>query len=89
MIARRSAWRCDTHWNTVTQFRPVPLSLVREIWKARPMNVALEKVCPLHQKATVRRSMTAEEWEAACEEVFSESAEVGCDEGCLNRFGFA
>jgi hypothetical protein len=30
-------------WNAVTQFRPVPLSLVREIWKARPMNTALEK----------------------------------------------
>jgi hypothetical protein len=28
----------------VTQFRPVPLSLVREIWKARPMNTALEKL---------------------------------------------
>jgi len=29
-------------WNAVTQFRPVPLQIVREIWKARPMNVALE-----------------------------------------------
>jgi hypothetical protein len=28
----------------VTQFRPVPLSLVREIWKARPMNLALDKL---------------------------------------------
>jgi hypothetical protein len=28
----------------VTQFRPVPLSVVREIWKASPMNVALDKL---------------------------------------------
>jgi hypothetical protein len=28
----------------VTQFRPVPLQIVREIWKARPMNMALEKL---------------------------------------------
>jgi hypothetical protein len=31
-------------WKTVTQFRPVPLSVVREIWKARPMNVTLDKL---------------------------------------------
>ena len=31
-------------WNAVTQFRPVPLQIVREIWKARPMNVALDKL---------------------------------------------
>jgi hypothetical protein len=31
-------------WKAVTQFRPVSLSLVRQIWKARPMNVALEKL---------------------------------------------
>jgi len=31
-------------WNAVTQFRPVPLATVREIWKARPMNIALEKL---------------------------------------------
>ena len=31
-------------WNAVTQFRPVLLQIVREIWKARPMNVALEKL---------------------------------------------
>src|SRR5262249_38426023 len=31
-------------WKAVTQFRPVPLSVVREIWKARPMNMALEKL---------------------------------------------
>jgi hypothetical protein len=28
----------------VTQFRPVPLQIVREIWKARPMNMALDKL---------------------------------------------
>jgi hypothetical protein len=33
--------------------------------------------------------MTAEEWEAACEELFSESSEVGCDESWLKKFGFA
>ncbi len=31
-------------WKAVTQFRPVPLALVREIWKARPMNMALDKL---------------------------------------------
>jgi hypothetical protein len=31
-------------WNAVTQFRPVPRQIVREVWKARPMNVALEKL---------------------------------------------
>jgi hypothetical protein len=31
-------------WNSVTQFRPVPLYSVREIWKARPMNVALDQL---------------------------------------------
>jgi hypothetical protein len=31
-------------WNMVTQFRPVPLAVVREIWKARPMNVALDNL---------------------------------------------
>lgn len=31
-------------WNAVTPFRPVPLSTVREIWKARPINVALDKL---------------------------------------------
>src|SRR4051812_29538722 len=31
-------------WNAVTQFRPVPLAAVREIWKARPMNMALDKL---------------------------------------------
>jgi hypothetical protein len=28
----------------VTQFLPVPLALVSEIWKARPMNMALNKL---------------------------------------------
>ena len=28
-------------WHSVHQYRPVPLELVREIWKARPMNTAL------------------------------------------------
>jgi hypothetical protein len=31
-------------WNAVTQFRLVPLHIVLEIWKARPMNVALDKL---------------------------------------------
>ena len=31
-------------WKAVTQFRPVPLATVHEIWKARPMNVALDKL---------------------------------------------
>jgi hypothetical protein len=31
-------------WHNVHQYRPVPLQLVREIWKARPMNVALDKL---------------------------------------------
>jgi hypothetical protein len=30
--------------NSVTQFRPVPLATVREIWKARPMNTALQEL---------------------------------------------
>ena len=46
-------------------------------------------ICPSHQKETVRRWMTAEEWEAACEELRSGSPEVGCDESWLKRFGFA
>jgi hypothetical protein len=28
----------------MTQFHPVPLKIVREIWKARPMNMALDKL---------------------------------------------
>ena len=31
-------------WNAVMQFRPVPLQIVREIWKARPMNVTLDEL---------------------------------------------
>jgi hypothetical protein len=31
-------------WNAVTQFRPGPLAVVREIWKSRPMNIALDKL---------------------------------------------
>jgi hypothetical protein len=31
-------------WNSVTQFRPVPLDIVREIWKAQPMNTALQEL---------------------------------------------
>ena len=31
-------------WNAVAQFRPVPLLVVHEIWKARPMNTALDKL---------------------------------------------
>jgi hypothetical protein len=28
----------------VHQYRPVPLQIVREIWKARPMNTALQEL---------------------------------------------
>ena len=31
-------------WHNVRQYRPVPLWLVREIWKARPMNTALQEL---------------------------------------------
>ena len=31
-------------WKAVHQYRPVSLSLVRELWKTRPMNVALDKL---------------------------------------------
>ena len=31
-------------WNSVTQYRPVPLHIVREIWKAHPMNTALQEL---------------------------------------------
>jgi hypothetical protein len=30
-------------WHSVHQYRPVPLDVVREIWKARPMNMALQE----------------------------------------------
>jgi hypothetical protein len=30
-------------WHNVHQYRPVPLQTVREIWKARPMNMALQE----------------------------------------------
>lgn len=29
-------------WKSVQQFRPVSLAMAREIWKARPMNTALD-----------------------------------------------
>src|SRR5215468_1071599 len=31
-------------WHSVHQYRPVPLQIVREIWKARPMNTALQEL---------------------------------------------
>jgi hypothetical protein len=31
-------------WKNVHHYRPVPLAVVREFWKARPMNVALDKL---------------------------------------------
>jgi hypothetical protein len=31
-------------WKAVHQYRPVPLQIVREIWKAQPMNMALDKL---------------------------------------------
>jgi hypothetical protein len=31
-------------WHRVQQYRPVPLWLVREIWKARRMNMALQEL---------------------------------------------
>src|SRR5215471_12909461 len=30
-------------WHSVHQYRPVPLDVVRELWKARPMNMALQE----------------------------------------------
>ena len=30
-------------WNSVHEYRPVPLDVVRETWKARPMNMALQE----------------------------------------------
>jgi len=30
-------------WHSVHQYGPVPLDVVREIWKARPMNMALQE----------------------------------------------
>ena len=31
-------------WHNVHQYRPVPLQVVRKIWKARPMNMALQEL---------------------------------------------
>jgi hypothetical protein len=31
-------------WHSVHQYRPVPLQVVREIWKTRPMNMALQEL---------------------------------------------
>ena len=31
-------------WHNVRQYRPVPLEVVRKIWKARPMNTALQEL---------------------------------------------
>ena len=31
-------------WHSVHQYRPVPLQIVRDIWKARPMNTALQEL---------------------------------------------
>jgi hypothetical protein len=31
-------------WHSVHQYRPVSLKIVREIWKARPMNTALQEL---------------------------------------------
>jgi hypothetical protein len=31
-------------WNAVRQYRPVSLALIRQIWKARPMNMTLEEL---------------------------------------------
>ena len=31
-------------WHNVHQYRPVPLQIVRKIWKARPMNAALQEL---------------------------------------------
>src|SRR5262245_35975510 len=31
-------------WHNVHQYRPVSLALVRKIWKARPMNTALQEL---------------------------------------------
>ena len=31
-------------WHNVHQYRPVPLEIVRQIWKARPMNMAFQEL---------------------------------------------
>jgi hypothetical protein len=31
-------------WHSVHQYRPVPFDVVREIWKARPMNTVLQEL---------------------------------------------
>jgi len=31
-------------WHSVHQYRPVPLQIVRKVWKARPMNMALQEL---------------------------------------------
>lgn len=31
-------------WKVIHQYRPVPLHVVREIWKSRPVNTALEEL---------------------------------------------
>jgi len=31
-------------WHNVHQYRPVPVEVVRELWKARPMNTALQEL---------------------------------------------
>jgi hypothetical protein len=31
-------------WHNVHQYRPVPLQVVRKIWKAQPMNTALQEL---------------------------------------------
>jgi hypothetical protein len=43
-IVQRQCLEVRFKWKAVTQFRPVPLQTVREIWKARPINVALDKL---------------------------------------------
>src|SRR5215468_7878052 len=52
-------------WNAVTQFRPVALQIVREIWKARPMNVALDEL--LMKNRRIRFEKVAHRREAAGE----------------------
>lgn len=31
-------------WHSIQQYRPVPLRIAREIWRARPISVALDKL---------------------------------------------
>src|SRR6516165_470510 len=37
-------------WHSVHQYRPVPPQVVRKIWKARPMNTALQELVMMNRR---------------------------------------